>query len=262
DEQTPAVMSFLAGNSDAIVFASAPESPMVQMLLQTPGVKLLDFAQAEAYSRRFAYLSAVRLPRGIVNLAQDNPPQQVNLVATTTTLLVREDLHPALRQLLVQAARNIHGGPGWFNRAGEFPNANDNELPLDREAQRFYRDGPPLLQRYAPFWLANVVDRMWVVLLSITVVLVPLSRIVPPVYRFRIRSRIFRWYGQLRGIEERLVHGGAPHAELLRQLDQLDHKAEGIPVPLAYADELYALRSNIQLVRQRIAAAAAEDRSG
>jgi TRAP-type uncharacterized transport system substrate-binding protein len=254
DAQTQAVMSFLAGGCDAIVFASAPESPMVQMLLLTPGVKLFDFTQAEAYSRRFAYLSAVTLPRGIVNLAQDMPPQPVGLVATTTALLARDDLHPALRQLLVQAAQGIHGGPGWFRRKGEFPNAGFAELPLDKEAQRYYRDGPPLLQRYAPFWLANVVDRMWVVLLSITVVLVPLSRIIPPVYRFRIRSRIFRWYGQLRGIEDRLAHGtGEVHGELLRQLDALDRKAAAISVPLAYADELYALRSNIELVRQRIA---------
>ena len=98
-EQTPATVAFLNGELDALVFASAPESLMVQMLLQTPGVKLMDFAQNEAYSRRFAFLTPVTLPRGVVDLSGDIPPRDVKLVAPTTTLLARSTVHPALLQL-------------------------------------------------------------------------------------------------------------------------------------------------------------------
>ena len=212
--QTPAVIDLLAGDLDALVFASAPESLMVQMLLQTPGIALFDFGQAEAYSRRFSYLTAVTLPRGVVDLARDLPPQDVRLVAPTATLVARADMHPALVQLFVQTARQIHGSPGWFQRKGDFPTAAGTEQPLSKEAQRFYASGTPLLQRYLPFWLANLVDRMWPVLVGIVAVLIPLSRTLPSVYEFRIRSRIFRWYARLRSVEQAI--GTRPADELQR----------------------------------------------
>jgi TRAP-type uncharacterized transport system substrate-binding protein len=249
---TPAVMALLEGESDAIVFASAPESLMVQMLLQTPGVKLFDFKQAEAYSRRFGFMSPVVLPRGVVDLAADLPPADVHLVAPTATLVARETMHPALVQLFVQAARTIHGESGWFQRKGEFPSTANTERPLAKEAERFYRNGPPFLQRYLPFWMANLVDRMWLVLLSIVAILIPLSRVVPPLYEFRIRSRIFRWYGQLRGVEDAI--GKRPDGELLDELDGIETKVGQVTVPLSYADELYSLRSHINLVRRRLRA--------
>jgi len=248
--QTPAVVDLLGGDIDALVFASAPESLLVQMLLQTPGIKLFDFAQAEAYSRRFPFMSPVVLPRGVVDLSLDLPPADVRLVAPTAQLVARKGTHPALVQLFVQAANTIHGEAGWFQRKGEFPNARHTEMPLSAEAQRFYQSGPPFLQRYLPFWLANLIDRMWVVLVSIVAILIPLSRVVPPLYEFRIRSRIFRWYGQLRAVEE--AHGNKPADALVKELEDLEAHVERITVPLSYADELYALRSHINLVRRRL----------
>ncbi len=250
EPSTPAVVKLLDGEIDALVFASAPEAPLVQMLLQTPGIRLYDFVQAEAYSRRFTFISPVLLPRGVVDLARDLPPRNVRLIAPTASLVAREGTHPALIQLFVQAARTIHGDAGWFQRKGDFPSTANTEWPLAKEAERFYRNGPPFLQRYLPFWIANLADRMWLVLLSLVAILIPLSKVVPPLYEFRVRSRIFRWYAQLRGIEDAVGQRGAD--ELLAELDVLDARAERIPVPLSYADELYALRSHIQLVRQRL----------
>jgi TRAP-type uncharacterized transport system substrate-binding protein len=249
---TPAVMALLAGELDALVFVSAPESPLVQMLLLTPGVRLFEFVHAQAYARRFGFLSAQTLPRGVVDLAADVPPSDVQLVAATATLAAREGTHPALVQLFVQAATRVHGGTGWFARAGQFPSATDPDLPLAAEAQRYYRSGPPLLQRHLPFWLANLVDRMWVALVSIIAILIPLSRIVPPLYVMRIRSRVFRWYARLRQIEEEGAGAGRPRDALLEELDRLDARVEKVRVPLSHADELYALRGHIALVRRRL----------
>ena len=249
-EQTPATVAFLGGEIDAIVFASAPESLMVQMLLQTPGVKLMNFPQSDAYSRRFDFLSATRLPRGVVDLAANIPPDDVRLVGPTTALISRNTTHPALLQLFAQAGNAMHGGAGWFKRARAYPNIENNELPIAKEAERAIKNGPPLLQRYLSFWMANLVERMWLVLSVILVVMLPLSRILPPLYTFRVRSRIFRWYGQLRDIEVRSEHEDN-HA-LLRELHDLESRAEKITVPLSYSDELYALRSNIHLVRKKL----------
>ena len=247
---TPAVIELLESRLDALVLASAPESAMVQMLLQTPGIALFDFAQADAYTRRFGFLSAVTLPRGVVDLARDMPAADVRMVAPTATLVVREDLHPALAQLFVQAAREVHGDSGWFQRKGDFPNARDGERALAPEAERFYRSGVPWLQRFLPFWLANLVDRMWLAMLSIVAVLLPLSRIVPPIVELRIRSRVFRWYAQLREIESDVRT--RPAKELLDGLDAIEDKVNAIQVPLSYTDELYALKSHIQMVRRRL----------
>jgi ABC-type nitrate/sulfonate/bicarbonate transport system substrate-binding protein len=253
-EPTPAVMALLAGEIDALVFASAPESLLVQMLLQTPGIKLFDFAQAEAYSRRFPFMSPVLLPRGVVDLAKDLPPADVRLVAPTAALASQRDTHPALIQLFVQAAHAVHSEAGWFQRKGEFPSPKNTEWPLSKEAERFFRSGPPLLQQYLPFWLANLIDRMWVALVSIIAILIPLSRVVPPLYEFRVRSRIFRWYGQLRAVED--GQGEKPPDELMQELDRIETRVGNITVPLSYADELYALRSHINLVRRRLQAGA------
>jgi TRAP-type uncharacterized transport system substrate-binding protein len=250
EPQTPAVVGLLEGRIDAIVFASAPESLLVQMLLQTPGVRLFDFAQAEAYARRFPWLSPVTLPRGVVDLAGDIPPADVRLVAPTATLVAKTDTHPALIQLFVQAAQQVHGDAGWFRKKGDFPNANNTERPLAAEAQRFYTNGAPLLQRYLPFWLANLIDRMWPVLVTIVAALIPLSRMLPPLYTFRVRSRIFRWYRQLREVENAI--GRRPNDELLQELADIERRVERINVPLSYAEELYSLRTHIHMVAERL----------
>lgn len=247
---TPAVVDLLEGRLDALALASAPEALMVQMLLKTPGIRLMDFAQSEAYSRRFPFMSPVVLPRGVVDLAGDQPPTDVRLIAPTATLVAREGLHPALVQLFVQAAQQVHSSAGWFQRKGDFPNAANTERPIAPEAQRYYRSGPPLLQRYLPFWLANLADRMWLAMLGIIAVLIPLARVLPPLYEFRIRRRVFRWYAQLRAVEE--ARGKRPAADLLADLADIEQRVDDVRVPLSYADELYSLRSHIDLVRQRV----------
>lgn len=252
-DEVPATQALLEGQLDAIVFASAPESLLVQTLLQTPGIQLMNFEQNEAYSRRFAFLSAVELPRGVVDLAADNPPANVRLIAPTTALLAHENAHPALVQLFAQASQHIHSGAGWFSKAREFPNAKHDEFTLAKEAERVMKQGTPVLERYLPFWFANLIERMWVALGLIVAILLPLSRIVPPLYAFRIRSRVFRWYAQLREIERHTDGADKKDAKaLLSELDALETVVEKIAVPLSYTDELYALRNNIHLVRKKL----------
>jgi hypothetical protein len=254
---TPATVELLAGRIDGLVFSSAPEAPLIQMLLQTPGIRLFDFSQAEAYTRRLPFLTHVVLPRGIVDLGRNIPNQDYHLIAPTATLVAREEIHPALVGLLVKAATEIHGGAGWFQQQGQFPSPKYTEIPVAPEAARYYRDGPPFMQRYMRFWLANLAERLWVVVVALTALLIPLSKIVPPIYVWRVRSRVYRWYGELRAIEQSLEESGADatdavRKELLGRLDGLEDRVNHISVPLAYADELYRLRSHIHLVRERV----------
>jgi TRAP transporter TAXI family solute receptor len=260
-ENTPAVMALLDGSIDGLVFSSAPEAPLIQMLLQTPGIKLFNFAQAEAYTRRLPFLSHVVLPRGIVDLGRDIPAQDYHLIAPTATLVAREDVHPALVELFVQAASTIHGGTGWFQQQGQFPSPRYTEIPVAPGAAKFYRDGPPLMQRYMRFWLANLFERMGVIVVALAALIIPLSKIVPPLYVWRIRSRVYRWYGQLRAVEQQLAQAADDPGRtalcdaLLKRLDEIEAGVNQVSIPLAFADSLYGLRNHINFVRQRVRAA-------
>jgi TRAP-type uncharacterized transport system substrate-binding protein len=262
-EQTPATEALQAGMLDVVVLASAPQSPLVQRLLRAPDIQLMDFGQSDAYSRRFAFLQPVTLPRGVVDLALDLPPHDVSMLAATTSLLAREQTHPALRQLFAQSAQNLHSGAGWFNRARDFPNTRTSELPVSPEGDRAINGTPPFWQRYLPFWASNLVERMWLVLGGLLVLMLPLSRVVPPLYQFRVRRRVFRWYARLREVEAKVDAGagGGDRDALVKELDDLDRTVNKVAVPLSYADELYALRNNIYAVRRRVLAGASLEKA-
>lgn len=256
-ENTPATVALLDGKIDALVFSSASDSPLLQMLLQTPGIRLFDFAQAEAYTRRFPFLSHVVLPRGIVDLGRDIPSKDYHLISPTATLVAHNGLHPALIDLFVKAAHDIHSSAGWFQKQGEFPSDRYTEIPVAPIAEKYYKNGPPMLQRYLSFWVANFVERMWVVIVALGALILPLSKIIPPLYVWRIRSRVYRWYGQLRTVEQAIeeVPEGQRrqvYARQLQRLDDIEEKVNQISIPLSFAEELYGLRSHINFVRQRI----------
>lgn len=242
---------------DCLFAIAAPEAGLVKALVQVPGLTLMHFPTADAYLRRLPYLTKVTLPTGVFDLVQRMPPRDIDLLAATAELVTRDDLHPAIQTLLIQAATEIHGGSGLFQRRGEFPAPRQLGLPIADGAQRFYRSGPPFLQRYLPFWVANLVDRAIVVLIPLVAVLFPLSRVIPPIYRWRVRSRIYRWYGELMFIENetrsRITAG--EKRDFSARLDAIEATVNGQHPPLAYADQLYALRQHIDFVREKLARA-------
>jgi TRAP transporter TAXI family solute receptor len=255
-----AASALTEGRIDAMFFTMAAEGQMVQTLLRTEGVRLYNFAQAEAYARIFPYLVRIQLPAGVADLVRNVPPQDVALLAPAASLVIRSDLHPALVGLLVNAAKDIHANPGLFQKSGEYPQAVDTELPMDGDAARFYKNGAPFLQRYLPFWLATFLERTAVMILPIATVLLPLFKVIPMIYQWRIKRRIFYWYDQLKRLERRVRTEREPeHFPAHRdEIHRIEDAVSVIPIPLAYSDQLYSLRSAIDLVRNRIAIVAAQ----
>ena len=238
-----------------LVFASAPESGWCRCCCRRPACA--GRLQPERrYSRRFP------LPHPRRRAARRGPTWRATCRRRRCAwwpphrAAAREGTHPACCSCRA-AARDLHGPAGWFNKAGSFPNIEHSEYPVAAEAERAIRSGKPFLQRWLPFWLANLVERMWLALGIILAVLLPLTRIVPPLYQFRIRSRVFRWYAQLRDIENRLQAQPREAAGAVQELDALDERVGRISVPLSYADELYALRNNIDAVRRKAQAGGA-----
>lgn len=246
--------ALISGRIDAALFVAAPDAPVVQKLLKTPGIRLMSLSQAEALARHFNYLSPITLPRGMIDLGADIPPSNVRMVAATTHLVARQDFHPALVSVLLQAATKVHGGAGVFRKAGEFPAVREGDFPISEDAQRYFKSGPPFLQRYMPFWLANLLERMLVLIVPLIAVLIPVLRIMPAFYDWRVKRKIFCWYGELKMVELELRSkpGAADTARLLARLDEIEDGVDGTQVPLTYWDYVYTLRGHIQMVRARL----------
>lgn len=239
---------------DALFMVTSPSSELVSKLLRDPTIGLMSFTRADAYRSKHRFLSSVTLPEGVVDLTNNIPDRPIQLLAPTATLVTRSDFHPALSVLLLQAATQVHGQGGLFEQPGQFPSASFNQLALNPDAERFFRSGPPFLQRYMPFWAANLIDRLIIMLIPIVTLMIPLSKVLPPTYRWRIRSRIYRWYGQLRELDFRAENVSDPaHIQsMLDELSALEHEVMQLPVPKSYAESQYNLRLHLHLIRQQL----------
>jgi TRAP transporter TAXI family solute receptor len=242
------------GEIDVVFAVGAAQSGAVWTMFYSPGIALFDFSLAEAYTRRFGYLSKLVLPQGAIDLVQQIPPRDIRLIAPVASLVVDEETHPALIDLLLGAMMAVHGEHGLFQKAGEFPAARKSEFQIHRRAARYFESGPPFLQRYLPFWVANAVDRLLVMLVPIVAILFPLFRVTPQVYSWRVRSRIYRWYGELKFLEVEAERNPAARSreEWMEAVDRIERAVNRVPTPLAFADYLYNLRTHIALVRQRL----------
>ncbi len=246
------------GTVDAAFFIGAPESQLVRALVAYPGVRVMSLDQAEASTRQFPYLHHLVLPHGALDLGANVPAHDLHLLATTTTVVVTQSLHPALVALLMKAMQKTHARPDLLNAAHAFPAAKDTDFELSKDAAHFYQSGPPFLQRYLPFWLATLVDRAALAILPLLAILVPLLRAAPALYGWRIRRRIYRWYGELKYLEIQAtaLQPDAPREELLKQLDLIESKVTHAVLPLAFSEHAYGLKAHIELVRRKFQHAA------
>jgi TRAP transporter TAXI family solute receptor len=253
---TEAIDAITKGNADVAFFTSSPNSPQIQTLIRTPDLRLMNFAQAEAYTRVFPYLSNVTLPKGAMDLDKEIPPQDVSLIAPMAALVAREDLHPALVGLLVEAAKEVHGPGGMFNKIGEFPKTADPEFEMSEDALRFYKNGATLLHRHLPFWLATFIERMMILVVPAATVLIPVLKGGPALFRWRARQKILRWYARLKVLDQRLTQDSSVEHLLAytAEIEDIEQAVKQTAVPLNYADQYYSLRAAVDLVRQRIAA--------
>lgn len=244
------------GAVDVVLFVAAAQAWAVRDALRDPRIRLMDFTRAEAYTRQFPYLSEVLLPQGAIDLSRDIPARDVHLLATHANLVTRWDLHPTLIGLLAAAATEVHGSAGLFEREGEFPSTKNQDYPVNDVAARYYKSGPSFLQRFLPFWIAILADRLIVLLVPLIAISIPLVRLLPPLYKWRINSRIYRNYGEVRMLEDEIERNPLPDKirNYLERLDNIERRVHRLSVPLAFNNQLFTLRQHIDYVRTRIAA--------
>jgi TRAP-type uncharacterized transport system substrate-binding protein len=258
-EAEPATKDFLAGRVDAVFLMgdSAPSSA-IRELLRDRQIRLYSFTQADAYVRRFNYLNKIVLPRGAIDFGEDIPPAEVDLVGPSVELVAQPQLDPALTDLLLDAAREVHGNAGLFRNQGQFPSLQEHEFRVSVAAQRFYKSGKSFFYRFLPFWAASLVDRILVSLVPLLVILIPGLRVIPMVLRWRINLLIYRWYRMLLKVEHDVNADLTPEKRLafVRQLDQIEDEVNRMNVPVTFATQFYELRGHIGFVRGQLKAPA------
>jgi hypothetical protein len=241
----------LGGKVDVAMFVMTHRASYIRKLLGSKMAILVGLERADAYALAYHYLYKLTLPEGVLDFKKNNPSRDLVLVAPTTQLVAKTSMHPALIDLLLQAAKKVHHKGGGFEREGAFPSPKYLDFDLSEDAERFYKSGPPFLQRYLPFWVATFLARMKVMLLPLVALLYPLFKIMPIAYRWKMRSKIYRWYSKLEAVDPK-IHDDMHPDDLKAKLDKLDRieaQVSAISVPLAYSEELYALRMHIGMLR-------------
>ena len=249
-----AATALLAGEIDAAAFAASIEASYVDRLLRSDEVRLMRFDRAPALARRHEALSDIVLLRGVVDIGLNVPAEDVPLVAPVAQLVVRKDLHPAIESLLMDAAMAIHSEGTLLAAGGRYPDPDVTDLPITDQARRYYQDGPSFLRRYFSFDVANFLERAWILAIPLLTLLFPLVRVAPPIYRWRVRRKIYVWYADLRELEDR---GRAAESQetcnrVLDDLENLQAEIGAVEVPLSYTDDLYRLRSHVEFVKQLV----------
>jgi TRAP-type uncharacterized transport system substrate-binding protein len=251
-----ALRALKSGEVDAAVFVDGAQNPAVWAALHDPHLRLLSYGHADAYPRLLPYIKKLTLPSGVIDVAHDIPEKEIALIGTKAMLAARDGLHPALIELLVDAAHEIHGGQGLFEEPGEFPATTRVDLRISTDADQHKRFGPSFLYRYLPFWLATLTERAIIILVPLAAVLVPLFHYLPQLLRWRVRSRVYRWYGELALLERDVAErtGALPTEKWLADLERIERAVARIHTPSGYASEAYTLREHIALVRRAVLA--------
>ena len=249
-----AANALLAGELDAAFFVGPAENARVQRLAASPELRLANFRRAAAYEARLPFFKRLTVDEGLLNLAQNSPPQTTVTLSPVATLVVNQDFHPGLAALVLEASREVMKNGSLLDRAGAFPSAEPRTFALSGDAEHYYKNGLPLLQRYLPFRIASLADRYIILLIPLIVVLIPLLKAVGPLYRWRIRARIYRWYKYLREIDRQLDAGTLPErlGSEIERLEQLQDELAKVEVPLSYSNELYELHMHLRYVIERL----------
>jgi TRAP-type uncharacterized transport system substrate-binding protein len=254
-EGEEAAKALLTGKTDAVfLMADSASSKTIRALFQTPEIKLVSFRQADGYVRRIGYLKKLTIPQGAMDFGKNIPAQDVVLVSPTVELIARDNLHPALSDLLLSAAMTIHGRAALFQNRDEFPAPLENEYRVSDDAKRFYKSGKSFFYRYLPFWLASLINRILVVFVPLIIILIPGAKSIPALFRWRMSLRINKWYRMLMLVEQeskaRLDRGEID--ALTKRIDEIESEVNRMKMPASYGDQFYVLRTHINFVRNSL----------
>ena len=239
------------GELDVAFIVAAGEAPILKKFYQIPGIRLMNFDQAEAYTRVLPYLDRIDIPRGIISIAHDQPKQDIRTIASTATLVARNDINPATVSLLLGTSYDILRNYSRLQKPGQFPSSKGLDFPMDMDAEIFLRDGPSFFYRHLPFWGAVWVERFIKILIPLLIVLIPVFTYLPAIFNLSLKVKLSRLYKILKNIEKR---SNSPDNYLLlhTELLNLEKRIQQIKVSAMQSKEVYDLKAHVALVRHQL----------
>lgn len=248
-----------SGEIDAAFLVAAPEAEILQAPLRSSKIRLMNMAHADAYAKRHSHLSRITLHQGVIELKDNLPARDVQMIGAGALLAVRDDLHPALQFALAQVAAEVHKRPSIIYGENHFPQMQSSELPMSAVAERFHKSGPPLLQRYLPFWLAVLMDRLLVLLIPLVAIVVPVVKFAPMLFDWRVNKRLWYWYDELKKLEAAIADAPDDRTKHIDEINRIDEGVSALPIPVSHSEQHYNLRSHVEYVRRRLEGAATVD---
>lgn len=245
----------LKGEIDAMFVVVSPDSPIIKELLNDPNISLFSFKRSKAYSRKYTFLESLNLYEGTLDLYKNLPSEDINLLSTTASLVIRNDFSEELTRLVLKSIKEVHNTKGLFQKENQFPNAHNITMPINEEAQRYHENGDTWLEKIFPYWIASNLDRLKILLIPLITLSIPLLKGAFPLYRWSIRSKIYRWYNELQDFDLSLEKLSSKE-ELKQRLDELEKLKREIKeetkVPLSYMGEYYDLIMHVELIITKI----------
>ncbi|MCH6257423.1 TAXI family TRAP transporter solute-binding subunit [Puniceicoccaceae bacterium K14] len=253
-EEEEAIEQLVANDIDAAFFMVPVVSDAIDKLIHEESLSFMDMRRYESYEARYPFLTSVKVSEGLLDLKENIPNKSQQALASSATLLVNDRFHPSLTPVVMEALTSVLKDGSLLEKHGEFPSPQFVDYPLTKEADHYFEFGPPFLLRYMPFWAASLVDRFIIFLIPLLVVIIPLSKTAGPVYRWRVRSRIYKWYKYLRETDKKIVAGTISQDidKELDRIEKLEEELASVDVPLSYTDELYHLREHVAFVAKRL----------
>jgi TRAP-type uncharacterized transport system substrate-binding protein len=240
-----------AGNLDVVFVVAAAEAPLLKSFINLPGVRLMNFVQADAYTRALPFLTKVDIPRGLLSIENDFPGLNRQMIAATATLVSRETISPAIVSLLLENAQDVLKSYSRLQKPGEFPSINGLDFPLQMDSEIYLKDGPSFLHRHLPFWTAVWVGRFARVAIPILAILIPLIAYIPALRDLSLRIRLSRIYAELK-VLERIAADPAMREKCRHHLAEIQIRVNAMKVSSLESKELYDLKGHVNLVRERL----------
>jgi len=239
---------------DAMIIVDSPESDLIKRVLSNQYIRLISLDDAEAFSRIHPYLHHLVLPEGAIDIGRNIPAQNIHLVAPSAMLVTRESTHPALIYLMMKIISQVHNESSIFNSRGTFPSAHTSDFPLGTQAANFYKSGLPVLDKYLPFWVSTFISRSIIIIVPLLAIIIPLSKIVPKAFDWVIRRKLLKYYAEMRYLEKLLKENSPVQNKgfFLERLNEIESRVKALKIPITYSQDLYNLRSHIDLVRSTL----------
>ncbi|RXJ88511.1 hypothetical protein CRV01_12240 [Arcobacter sp. CECT 8983] len=244
----------IKGNIDAMFVVSAHESKTIEELLSNPNINVLSFKRAKAYSRKYPFLEALNLYEGTLDLYKNLPDEDINLLSTTANLAVKDGFSEELIRLVLKKAKEVHSKKDLFAKAEQFPNDLNMQLEIHEEAQRYFEYGDTWLEKIFPYWIASNIDRLKLFIIPLLTLLFPLFKGFFPLYTWTMRSKIYKWYDEVKDLDNRIdtLSKKELEKELITINELKQETQKETKVPLSFMGEYYNLQLHIDLIEQKI----------